>query len=110
MIPATTQSGSKNLLFQNIIEKEIVGSDNIKTDVDKTRQIETPDMEAKAAERLPQARPTTKTSHPVPLKNYATGQTFYDTLHATEAADTVRLNAKICIVYTRDTPSNSIVS
>ena len=46
-------------------------------------------MEVILEESIPQARPTTKLSLPIPLKNYETGETRYDTLHASDAVDQV---------------------
>ena len=78
-------SGAKNLVFQNIIQNEKEESNE---DV-KTNRGGRNNMEVKAEDSIPQARPTTKLSLPIPLKNYATGQTRYDTLYASEAVDQV---------------------
>ena len=80
-------SGGKNLLFQKRIETEIIGTKQLKSDVDEA--IDDKGRDIKLDDTTPQAISTTKVFHPVPLKNYATGEVRYDTLHASEAADMV---------------------
>ena len=84
-------SSAKNLLFQNRIENEIVVGDKVPIASNELKEDEKNKMETKLDVSIPQATSTTKASHPVPLKNYLTGEIRYDTLHASEEADQVRL-------------------
>ena len=92
MLTTPSSNSSKSRMFQNRIqvEKEIIR--NEETDHQESVSKGKNDTEIKSVDNIPQARPLTKLSHPIPLKNYATGETRYDTLHASEAADQVRKN------------------
>ena len=89
MTQEVSAKSAKNIFFQNRIESEIVTVVKTKTEVDVLKNDDKNEMEIKSDESIPQASSTTKISHPVPLKNYATGEIRYDTLHASEEADQV---------------------
>ena len=88
MLSSTQPSSVKSQIFQNIIENEAKGE---KGEVENNEladiNIEVNEVTSKA--KIAKDKRATKTSHPVPLKNYATGQISYDTLHASEEADQV---------------------
>ena len=99
MLSATeTTSCSKKQLFQNRIENEVVDGRETNGKGGESTQVGKNVMETKSGDSIPQASSTAKVSHPVPLKNYATGQICYDTLHASESADQVSLNILFFII------------
>ena len=77
------------LWFQNIIENEVVDVRKRNDVCGEQTKVEKSCIELNSNDSIPQASATKKVSHPVPLKNYATGQICYDTLHASESADQV---------------------
>ena len=88
MLSSTQASNTKQQIFQNIIENE-VKPDTEKGEGDDVSITNREIIEINAKTSSLKDKRTTKTSHPVPLKNYATGQISYDTLHASEEADQV---------------------
>ena len=90
MLSSGQKTTSKSQIFQNIIENE-AKTEKGKVKVDELDSVNRDVHEFKNKVAISKDIRKTKTSHPVPLKNYATGQISYDTLHASEEADQVSL-------------------
>ena len=88
MLPSAQATNMKTQIFQNIIENE-AKTGKRKGEGDEVTSVDTSIRELKTNVTISKDKRATKTSHPVPLKNYATGQISYDTLHASEEADQV---------------------
>ena len=88
MLSSAQPSSAKSQIFQNIIENE-AKSEKGKVEGEEMADINIPVDEPKSKVTVAKDKNAKKTSHPVPLKNYATGQISYDTLHASEEADQV---------------------
>ena len=83
----------EGLMFQNRIQDEKDNSLNEEqSNNEEKEKTNNTGNEINSADKIEyhDLRPKMKVSRPIPLKNYATGQTFYDTLHASSAADEVR--------------------
>ena len=88
MLSSAQATNTKTQIFQNIIENE-AKNDKIKGEGNEVASVDRSIRELKTKVTISKDKRATKASHPVPLKNYATGQISYDTLHASEEVDQV---------------------